>query len=443
MSLTFKFSQLSAALGSDSTRARLARGGLKVGVLKAFSMVAALVTSVVLARGMSPEGYGAYSFFLALVVVSSLPFGSGVANLLTREAAVCRVGEDTAPLRALSKRVRWSAAFVSLALFLAASVGIFHDGEWNLHERWELLLIAGLVSPLLAMTQQNSGIIRGFGGAAASQVPNLLLRPATQLLVVSTLILLGTLSPGTAVASQGVAIIVALTVSELLVRRVYPAPGAVRPFGAESGPRIVAMIPFILLAISETLNTQVGILLLGLLGGDADVSGLRLADRGATLISFPLVVANVVIGPVVARLYRAGNHRHLLVLYKSAARFALTCAVLIAAPILLLTEELLAAVVGHEYVVLAAEPLKILAIGHIINVAFGSVGTVLVMTGHERLTMIGQVMSLALNVGLALVLIPRAGAFGAAVAAATAQVTWNVYLGVQLRRQLRMWPTAL
>src|SRR3546814_5644809 len=83
-----------------------------------------------------------------------------------------------------------------------------------------------------------------------------------------------------------------------------------------------------------------------------------------------------------------------------------------------------------------ANLLRILAVGQLINAATGSVGYLLMMSGHER-----DMRNIALGVGplaviLALVLTPRLGATGAATATAIAVATQNIFAVYLVKRRL-------
>jgi len=84
-------------------------------------------------------------------------------------------------------------------------------------------------------------------------------------------------------------------------------------------------------------------------------------------------------------------------------------------------------VFGLEFAA-AYAPLIILLLGEFVNSAAGSVGFLLSMTGHERETMLGIAAAATLNIALNLLLTPSWGIGGAATAAASSMILWNVLL---------------
>lgn len=130
-------------------------------------------------------------------------------------------------------------------------------------------------------------------------------------------------------------------------------------------------------------------------------------------------------------------------LSRYSARAAFVVALSVAVPLVLFAAPVIEAVVGSDYVDLAVGPLAILMIAQLFNVAFGSVGLFLIMSGFERDTLIGQLVGLVVNVALALALIPSLGAEGAAWASAVGVVCWNAILAFMVWKRLKFRPGVL
>jgi O-antigen/teichoic acid export membrane protein len=88
-----------------------------------------------------------------------------------------------------------------------------------------------------------------------------------------------------------------------------------------------------------------------------------------------------------------------------------------------------------------AWPLLIaLAIGNLINVATGSVGYMLVMTGHQKITFLNSLIAIVFNIVLGIMLIPRYGAMGVAIATGVALSVVNLLRLLQVYIFLGMTP---
>jgi O-antigen/teichoic acid export membrane protein len=80
--------------------------------------------------------------------------------------------------------------------------------------------------------------------------------------------------------------------------------------------------------------------------------------------------------------------------------------------------------------------LSIMSIGYAINSALGFSGVTLAANGHTRTVAVVNAAAAAIGVVLAVVIIPLAGAFGAAVSAALTVILQSVMLQVAMRRQV-------
>lgn len=428
---------------SNSLRAQLVRGAMSVGGLKLLSLPLTLAVSVLLARALGPEGYGQYVFVMAVISLLALPFGPGLGQLITREVAKYHHGEEWGLFRGLLRRAsQWITAGSVLIVLVIVIIAVA-KAEWRVSDRWTLLLIASLMLPLLGLNALLFSTLRGLRHVFHAQFPELLTRPGLHLIFAGGLLLAGLLNPATALVSQLVATAAAFLLGARLLRQRCPMPlnlAAPDYRDAEWGK---AVLPFILLAAAGTLNSEIGILALGWLGTNADVAALRVAQSGAVLVAFSLTVVNLVIGPHITRAYRDQDRERLQRLSTQSARAALAVALPIALPLIFLGGPIIHLIYGESYANSATWPLAILTVSQLVNVAFGSVGLFLTMSGFEQDTLYGQIIALMVNVLVAVILVPPFGAVGAALSVAIGLLVWNVVLTTRFVQRLRLRPSAL
>lgn len=435
--------RLSSLTRGDSLKAQLVRGAVGVGGLKLLSLPLTLVTSILLARGLGPEGYGQFSFIMAVITILSLPVGKGLGQLVTREVAEYHHGADWGLFRGLLRRAnQWvvlgSAIMASIIALLAA-----RNASWTVDDRWTLLLVATLLLPMLGLNELRRATLRGLRNVFYAQIPELLARPGLHLVIVSSLLVAGLLNPATALASQVVATAMAFGIGAGFLLRLQPAEVPAATPDYRHGEWGQALPPFILLVAASTLNGQIGILALGWLSTDEEVAALRVAQNGAMMVALSLTIVNQVIGPQITRACQDNDQARLQRLSRESARGALAVALPIALPLIFLGDPILDLVFGAAYRDSASLPLAILAIGQLINVLFGSVGIFLTMSGYERDTLIGQILALAVNAIAAVLFIPSLGAIGAALAVTIGLATWNTVLGILFMKRLGLRPSAL
>ena len=426
----------------ESLKARLLRGALGVGGLKLFYLPLTLVTSVVLARGLGPAGYGQYSFVMAAISILALPVGSGLGQLVTREVARYHYSEEWGLFRGLLQRAHQWVLFGSAIMAGAIAMVAARSASWAVDDRWTLLLLATLLLPLLGLNALRSAIIRGLRNVFYAQLPEMSAHPGLHLVIIVGLLALGLLNPATALVSQILATGLAFALGAWLLWRLKPAElGHAKPEYShrEWGG---ALLPFTLLAAVATVNGQIGILALGWLGTDEDIAALRVAMSGAMLVMLSLSIVNMVIGPHITRAHRDNDMPQLQRLSRQSARAALAVGLPFALLLIFLGGPIVELLYGPDYRNTATLPLAILALGQLMNVAFGSVGLFLSMCGYEQDTLAGQIIALLVNAIAAVFLIPPFGAVGAALSVAIGLATWNIVLAVRFVQRLGFRPSA-
>ena len=84
-----------------------------------------------------------------------------------------------------------------------------------------------------------------------------------------------------------------------------------------------------------------------------------------------------------------------------------------------------------------------LGLGVLTRCAVGSVGTLLVLSGHQNYNAINIAAVTAANIGLNLYLIPRHGVLGAAIATSASLAAINIVGLIEVRLLLGIWPYRL
>lgn len=151
------------------------------------------------------------------------------------------------------------------------------------------------------------------------------------------------------------------------------------------------------------------------LASAADTGAFRAALQIMTLVTVVAITADTYVAPRIGGDLRSGQsalawRRH---------RRATLLTVALASPILLLAllvpQWVLVTLFGGEFVS-AAPALRIMAIGLLVRSLAGPSGTMMVMAGHERIQFVLALVAASVQVALSLLLIPRLGLTGAAIA---------------------------
>lgn len=435
-------SRLIASGQGGGLRAQLLRGGIGVGALKVLSLLLTLLATILLARGLGPENFGQYAFVIALITTLSIPLASAMMQLTTRETAWLHQAGEEQRIRTL---LRWANRHVWIGSgVIVATVGGIAAwmAQWRVDDLWTLLLIGLVALPLLGLNAVRSGILAGLRRVVLGQFSTLFIQPLVLLIIAGVLLLVGDLNPATAVGAFIFGAAFAFIAGAVLLEHAFPGDKAVpEPLDAvQSKQWRRAWMPFTLLVAASTLNSQIGILLLGWLSSDEQVAAMQVADRGAMLVLLSLAVVNLVINPHISQVYRSGDKTRLQELSRHSARIALLVALPVALTLIFFGGAILKIVFGTEYAEIATLPLAILAIGQLINVAFGSVGMLLVMSGYEVQSLIGQTVALMVIMVIGLMFSPFLGAIGASIAITIGFIVWNGVLAFKVFQILGIRP---
>jgi O-antigen/teichoic acid export membrane protein len=98
---------------------------------------------------------------------------------------------------------------------------------------------------------------------------------------------------------------------------------------------------------------------------------------------------------------------------------------------------LLIAVFGPAFVV-SLHPMYPLFAGQLINAGVGMAGALLIVDGKEGRLVVFTAASVMVNAALSVILIPRMGIMGAAIANMAAMILWNVSIWAFALRTMRI-----
>jgi len=165
-----------------------------------------------------------------------------------------------------------------------------------------------------------------------------------------------------------------------------------------------------------------------------ELARFAVAQRTSLLVSFLLIAVNLVVAPRFAALYQQGKIEDLRRIAQSSVRIILALVTPVIA-VLFFGADWIMRIFGPEFPE-GANLLRILAIGQFVNAATGSVGYLLMMSGHERDSRNIALFIGPLAIGLALALTPVFGATGAATATAIAVASQNLLAGYFVKKRL-------
>lgn len=405
-------------------------------VVRVLSVGATFLCSVLLARTLGSENFGVYSYVLALVSILAMPAQAGMPTLVLRETAKAKALKDWARMKGIWLWSGSTIIAISLCIYIAALVlknTLFFDALGT--STTQIFTLGLLMSLLVAMGNVRGAALRGLGFVIQGQLPEGLVKPLLfAVLIFITIILDVNILPVSAMALNLVAAAIAFIVGTWLVLKVKPKELKSVKAITHTRTWLITLMPLAMMTGMQTLSGQIDILMLGALATVSDVGIYKVVVSGAALAVFGLQVVSIVISP---RLVTAFAKKDRLEIQRLASIGSLV-SFLLTLPVVFIFgfggTEMLRFIFGDEFSG-GHQALFVITIGQAISAFFGSSISILTMSGNEKYVIKGMTISVFVNVGLNLFLIPMLGLSGAALSTSISIVVWNLYLWFAVRTQ--------
>jgi O-antigen/teichoic acid export membrane protein len=422
--------------GREAVRG-LARGGALNLVGTLVSQASSFVILLVMALRLGNRAVGLYSQAFAFLALLELLSMSGFRSGLTRYVAVHRADDDEASLRGTLRLglglSAASAALLGVALFFAApwlARSAFHDTGLELLLRFVAVsLLPQVVMGAALSATQGFLTMRYYAGVGLFLVPG-----------VRVVLTVALLARGWGLHSvMGVLLATNVLGAVLALAALRRLAG---PAGARPRYQLREIFSFSMVSWLASLASN-GLLwadtiILGLYLSSAEVGRYQVASRLVLMATLAMTPINASFAPRIADLYRRERTASLQRTYAVATswilRISLPALVVVAVYFTELTRMF-----GHGFGV-SAWVVWFLVVGKLTDAATGPCGLMLNQSGRVGLNMVDNVGVLVLNVGLNLVLIPRYGIVGSALAWMASLVAVNIARVLQVRATMGMLP---
>ena len=420
---------------TDSAVVSVAKGGGFLAAGSLFDYVARFVVALVMARVLGVDDYGAYNLSVSLAFVVA-----GVANLgldaaMERYLAVFTRRGDSGGVRGtlrLGVGVSLIGAIVTSAIFYLTAPSIA-AATADSASVVPLFRLAALAVPILTMTTVLSAAARGFLRMDHSSFAEKVVQPLVRTVLIVGLAVVGFDARAAVVIFLGSFAAALVVLVRLISQRVAaePGPAVVRPHVKE----IAAFsFPFWLAGMLTQVRKNVQPVLLGVFNNLASV-GIFSVASSAQLVGHAVYLSiSKSLRPILAGVLDAGDHAAAQRLYRTTTRWT----ILTNLPLFVMTvlyPSVILSVFGESFTA-GASALVILAFGELASVGTGTCGTVIDMSGYNRVKVINKFVWVGLSLGLNVVLIPRYGIIGAASAAVGATAS------IQFIRVIEVWRLA-
>lgn len=191
-------------------------------------------------------------------------------------------------------------------------------------------------------------------------------------------------------------------------------------------------------AAVEFILTQADKIVLGYYLKPAQVGVYAVAMALVGFVPIALQSVNQIFSPTIAELHAIGDRALLQRLYSTLTKWILALTLPLALTIAVFARPFMG-IFGHAFEA-GAIVLVVGTGGQVVNCAVGSVGYLLLMSGHQNQIVRIQAVNAVLIIGLSIVLVQRYGIFGAALASAIAVSITNLWSLAVVHRRLQLFP---
>ena len=393
---------------------------------------------VFLARHYHADDIGLYTIAFTFYSFGLVLAGFGVETALTKYVAE-RADPARTNLLATSGIGISFVIGIGFGLVLYSASPYIADSFFKMPELVVLLRTVSISFPFIALEKAVLGFLNGTRRmrlyAAINIVQNVLV------IILTVLLAMASLAIEFAVVGLVLPMIAVSMLSLLYIRR-----NLMRPSLSACIPSVKVLLGFGLFVVLANglgvIQTYLDGLLLGHFASNVEVGIYGVASTLALAVRLPSSAMAMVTSPMISAYWGKNETRSIEQLVDQAMKWSAIYAVSAAFVGYCLGRQLLTLFFGAEYAS-GSLAFQILVIGGVLGIVQSSVGGTLSQTAYVRLIYKFTGVTLALDAGLSVLLIPRLGLAGAALASSATLVVYSLVQFYYTQRRVRIridWP---
>ena len=417
----------------------LVKGSIGFLILKIIGIGLSYIFLYLVMRWYDAAIWGIFSIAVAVARISWIVGRMGLDSALVRFTAEYAVrGKQD-----LVRRLYWRGLAISVPLSLVITVLLYFGAPFlalhvfkNPGYTYALRLMALITLPG-TLIFVNAAALRGLKRISSHSF----LINAAQFLFGIILLFLGRgyFERSTApVNAFAIATVISVVVS-FFFGRIGEKAGKLQP-GAEDAirtwPLLKVAFPMLLTGCYSFLLNQTGVLALGILGTQTDVGIFNAVYKVGTLLTFTLTAINSIGAAKFSECHSLGDKKGFEQITHYSTRLIFWTTFPLAVIFIALPQPILN-LFGKE-VKTGTLALVILTVGFFVNAVSGPVGTILNMTGYQVVYQNIVLVAALINIGLNILLIPRYGINGAAIANTVSMIVWNIICVIYIKKKFNI-----
>jgi O-antigen/teichoic acid export membrane protein len=410
------------------------------------SKVANFATQILIVRYLSQSAYGGFAYALSIATVLQNVVALGLDRSIVRFLPIYQARKDTARLYGVIAMA--VIVIVSLGLVAAGVLYGFRDlfGHWvpNRQTTLPLLLILVFLAPLQSLDDLLVGLFAVFAKARSIFVRRFLLAPVLRLAFAAAMVMgkgdVLLLAIGYVVSSLFGVILYGYFLMHVLRQEGLLEPSFMRALRMPWKEVLGFTLPLLTTDLTYAAMTTFGVILLGHRWGTDGVASLTAVLPAARMNELVMNTFGILYVPLASRMFAQRDRLGVNDLYWRTSIWIAIFTFPVFALTFSLSEPLTVLLFGARYAP-SAPILALLALGYYFNAATGMNGLTLKVFGKVRALVLINVVTVAFSVVLSVILIPKMGAFGAAVAITASLFVHNTLkqLGLKIGTGVRVF----
>ena len=402
-----------AANESVESLGSISRGAGLFLVGRGCKQIVGFLTNFILTRSLGTSLYGTFAYlnviFTLFMVLTNLGGDKSVLRFIPEF-------NDRPQLQHITVTLAYGT---SLAISVVVAAAVFHFAPLIAtltHQSplfVKVLRVGAIVIPFNTLSNVTYSVFKSTERMEYFIFSSMLVQPLTRLVFVGGAVLVGFSVEGATAALVVSGVLTFATAFVILLKRTQFGKVSV-PTRTEADEYYRYSIPLTFNQVGNFLYNRIDILMVGILLSSSAIGIYNIAVMISTILALPLTAFNQLFPPIASRLYHNDELAELEDVYGSVTRWIFTLSLFPGIAAILYANSLLS-VFGKGFAQ-GAVVLELFVFAQLTNSVVGPSGFLLMMTDHQNLTLINQVLTGVINTVLNYVLILKFGFVGAAMA---------------------------
>ena len=390
-----------------------------------FLNIVGYVINIIITRNVEVELFGRFVLSMRIVsylgLLSMLGFRIGSVKFISQYFSLDKHNEVLGTIQFILKSVFMASIFFSALAFIFSP--FIANKIFNKPEITNILRILLITVPLASVSWVFLISMRGLKLLKYEILSSKFIEPILRLLLLLSFFYFGLKLKGI-IWTQLILTLFTLSFSGYFFYHKYFKFVKKKTPVVHKKEIISFSLPLYLNAFLNNTRNLLPIYLMGVFLPSKEIGIFHICGKVAALIAISLMSLNIIFGPTMSGLFARNEKAILEKLLKTTTKWIFTISLGMFFILLIYAEPVLG-IFGAEYAK-GKSILIVLIIGQMVSVSVGSNGQLLVMSGRSKLALINSVIMFIIMGISSVILIPKFGAFGAAIALTITTIIINV-----------------